>query len=236
MRRVLSVLAGAAVVAGTVLVGPPAQAATPITGRLVDLNDTTHDIAGMTVRLRELGTGSTPGAVVDTDVTASDGTFSLTPSGSGEEFYVRVIAGVYQGGWVGSFSGTAPPANAVVTLGESHTWGAGSHLYRVGAIPAFIQGRVIRPSTGNPVAGVTVSVRRGTDLSFVWDSDVTDAKGRFRVSGITDDGDNVALKFNGSAVGYETGYRDCGGTVVATWGEACASPLGYIGLVRLNHL
>ena len=39
-----------------------------------------------------------------------------------------------------------------------------------------------------------------------------------------------------SARGFETGYRACNATVVETWGEACASPIGRIGKVRLDRL
>lgn len=37
-------------------------------------------------------------------------------------------------------------------------------------------------------------------------------------------------------MGYENGYRSGEATVVATFGDACASPLGSIGKTRIDHL
>jgi hypothetical protein len=60
-----------------------------------------------------------------------------------------------------------------------------------------------------------------------------DAEGRFVITGLECE-DDCYLKLNGSDVGHEVGYRACSGGVVADWGDACASPIGRIGKVRLD--
>jgi hypothetical protein len=69
-------------------------------------------------------------------------------------------------------------------------------------------------------------------------TDVTDADGNFSLEPGTSTAceDDCYLKINGSAKGYQTGCRDCNAQVVATWPNACASPLGRIGRVFLDRL
>ena len=80
-----------------------------------------------------------------------------------------------------------------------------------------------------------MSRRDANDDLAVEGSDTTDSNGVFRVTGITCE-DDCYLRMNGSARSFEVGYRACNATVVATWGDACASPIGRIGKVRLDHL
>lgn len=230
MRRLLAVVVSAclAVVAIALLTGPPAAvAAAPITGRLVDATGSHPAVTGATVRLRTV-TGSGPGAVVDTDVTDADGRFALDAGPEPEdEYYVQVVAGTYQGGWIGEDYVQPTPGYAV-------TWGPGAAMGRILANPAFIRGVVVDSATGRPVAGVKVTVRTAQRLYTVVDADTTGRKGAFRLSGIACE-DNCALKFNGQAKGYEVGWRSCFARVVPTWGAACASPIGRIGKVFIDR-
>ncbi len=235
MHRLFSSFAVGAV-AALVLTGlsqiPAANAADPLTGRLVDGTVGSHPgVANMTIQLREV-TSSGVGPVVDSDVTNSTGAFSLDAGPSpDDEYYVRVVAGNYQGGYVGG----ASPAVVQPTPGFATTYGPHAHVGPVWANPAFIRGIVVNAATGNPVAGARVTSRDSADITTVEGLDVTNSNGVFRVTGITCE-DSCALKINGSSIGYETGFRACGGTVVATWGAACASPIGRIGNVRLDRL
>ena len=102
------------------------------------------------------------------------------------------------------------------------------------AAGVFIRGTVVNSVTKNPVRGVRVTVRKQGAAS-VDDTDVTNADGVFRLDVLTCE-DDCMLKINGSVKGYETGFRACNAQVVATWGAACASPLGRIGRVFLDKL
>lgn len=98
----------------------------------------------------------------------------------------------------------------------------------------FIRGVVVNSKTKNPVRGVTVTVRP-QGATKIDGADVTNVDGVFRIDGVTCE-DDCMLKINGSAKDYETGFRACNATVVAKWGDACASPLFRIGRVFLDHL
>jgi hypothetical protein len=102
------------------------------------------------------------------------------------------------------------------------------------AAGVFIRGTVVNSESKNPVRGVTVTVRKH-GAATVDDTDVTSADGVFRLDVLTCE-DDCALRINGSAKGYETGFRACNAQVVPTWGAACASPLGRIGRVFLDRL
>jgi Carboxypeptidase regulatory-like domain len=101
------------------------------------------------------------------------------------------------------------------------------------AAGVFIRGTVVNSVTKNPVRGVTVTVRKH-GAATVDDTDVTNADGVFRLDVLTCE-DDCALRINGSAKSYETGFRACNAQVVPTWGAACASPLGRIGRVFLDR-
>ncbi len=103
VRRSLTSLAGAAAacLALTGMLGlSVANAADPLTGRLVDATVASHPGApNMTVRLREVAP-SGPGTIVSSDVSDASGSFSLDAGPApDDEYYVQVVAGNYQGGW-----------------------------------------------------------------------------------------------------------------------------------------
>jgi carboxypeptidase family protein len=234
MRRSLALLLSACLAALALLaVSPSAQAATAITGRLVNGHaGTPHPpVAGMTVELLE-SVGGEPGPTVTTDVTDADGNFSLEPGGStASRFFVRAVANVdYQAGWVGGTPRWLQHDSAF-----ANRFLPGTGLGNVRAIPGFIRGVVVNSVTKRPVAGVTVTARSQDAIKEVDGADLTDADGRFRINGLTCE-DDCYLKINGSARGYETGYRASKAQVVATWGDAAASPLAGIGRVFLDRL
>jgi hypothetical protein len=235
MHRLSGFLAASAV-AALVFAGvgqiPAASAVDPLTGRVVDGTVSSHPgIGNMTIQLREVGSSGV-GPVVASDVTNGSGAFSLNAGPSpDDEYFVRVVPGSYQGGYIGGDS----PAMVQPTPGFATTYGPHAHVGPVWANPAFIRGVVVNAATGAPVPGAYVTARDSADITAVEAHDTTNSNGVFRASGITCE-DSCFLKINGSGVGYETGFRDCGGTVVATWGAACASPIGRIGKVRLDRL
>lgn len=208
----------------------PAQALTaPITGTLLSASGNgTTPIAGATVELWTDG-GSGPGSATgSTATTAADGSFSL-PAGSDPGYYVKVTyTSNYRTGFLGGgFVQTDP------TYAESYP--SATDLGDVYMIPSFIRGYVVNPATGKRVSGVKVTARAYGDWKNPEAADTTNRNGVFVLNGIQCE-DDCYLKFLGHPVNYENGYRACNGSVVATWGAACASPLGNIGKIRLQHL
>jgi carboxypeptidase family protein len=98
---------------------------------------------------------------------------------------------------------------------------------------SFIRGTVVNSHTHNPVPGVAVTVRDPVSLDVVG-SDTTNADGVYRVTGLTSD--EYAIKFNGSARGYETGFLACDHSVVPTYGDACTFGTGREGRALLDRL
>ena len=229
MRRSLALVLSLCLAALALLAVSPAEAATPITGRLVDGTAAGNPaVVGMEVRLIE-SDGGAPSTVVDTAVTAADGSFSLDPGGSAAgAFFVRAVAADYQAGWVGGGW-----LQKDITYAE--TFAPGADLGDVLAIPAFIRGTVVNSVTKKPVGGVRVTARSQDQIKEVDGADLTNKDGVFRIDGLTCE-DDCYLKINGSEKGYETGFRACNAKVVPTWGAACASPLGRIGRVFLDRL
>ena len=230
MRRLLAGLSVSLFALGLTLVGgvPGAEAITPVTGKLVDSTGLHPAVVGAIVRLRTVVAGE-PGALVDTDVTAADGTFSLdagpTPD---DEYYVQVLPGTYQGGFVGG--GWVQPSAAYAV-----TYGPHAAIGKIRANPAFIRGVLVDAANGSPVRGVPVTARSHNDGWQLEGKDTTDRGGNFWIKGLECE-DDCYLKVNGAERGYEIGYRACNGTVVADWGDACASPIGRIGKVRLDKV
>jgi hypothetical protein len=229
MRRPISLLVVASLsLLGAVVAGPPAAvAADPLTGRLVDSTGSHPPVVGATVRLRKVK-GGDPGAVVDTDTTDGKGRFELDAGpGADDEYYVQVAPGTYQGGFVGDGYVQAAAANAM-------TYGPHAAVGKILANPAFIQGRIVDSRNRRPVRGVRVTARSANDLSQVEGADTTDKQGRFRINRLECE-DDCYLRVNGEPKGYEVGYRACNAGVVPEWGDACASPIGRIGKVRLDR-
>ena len=106
----------------------------------------------------------------------------------------------------------------------------GSHA---AAKVSFIRGTVVNSHTHNPVSGVAVTVRDPVSLD-VLGSDTTNADGVYKVTGLTSD--EYAIKFNGSARGYETGFLACDHSVVPTYGAACTFGTGREGRALLDRL
>lgn len=240
MHRSLSLAAATiAVFAGVTAVSgvPTAEAFSPLTGQLVDAVTTGHPgVPGMVVRMRELASDGSPGAVVDEAATGTKGFFSLdagpTPT---DEYYVQVIAGNFQGGYVGGGS-AGEPNRVEPTAGQARTYGPHATIGAIRANPAFIRGIVVDAADqAKPVAGVLVTGRDSVDISAVEGADTTNANGVFKIQGLTCE-DSCYLKVNGSSQSYETGFSDCSQQIVPTWGAACASPIGRIGKVFLDKL
>jgi hypothetical protein len=238
MRRRLALLLAAflgfsAVTVVVVAGSQPATAAGLLQGRLASAVDNDLFLPGATVNLRTV-TESGPGVVVDTDTTDSDGRFALdagpTPD---DEYYVQVTLNNYRGGYVG---GAVDDDNYVqFDASFAATYSPGVNLGRVFIVPSFIRGVLINAATGARVPNVKVSVRPGDDLTKPEGVDFTNAKGVFKVKDIECE-DDCALYFLGHPQHYENGYWSCARTVVPTWGDACASSLGNIGRVRIDHL
>jgi hypothetical protein len=229
MRRMLSLLVLAVVAAlFSVVAPPPATAGAVITGTVIQYGGA--PVPGTTVRLHADEAGA-PGAVIDTTTTNADGEFVLSPTIDADHWVEVVRNSMVQGGYV-SDAPTGPswvqedPANATPVT-------PGTALGRVLALPSFISGVVVNAANGNRLRGIAVNIREVTHLSAIVGSDTTDTNGFFRIPIF---GEDFALRLNGSARGFETGWRACDGTVVPSWGAACQSPIGRIGRVKLDRL
>lgn len=232
MRRLLASLSVSLFAAGLTLVGgvPGAEAASPVTGKLVDATGVHPAVAGATVRLRTV-TEDGPGSVVASDVTASDGTFALDAGASpDDEYYVQVVAGTYQGGFVGGDPEYVQPGPAFAM-----TFGPHAAIGKILANPAFISGIVVNSVTKKPVPAVKVAARSHNDTWQTEGTAFTSRLGTFTISGLECE-DDCYLKVDGSTKSYEIGYRACNATIVADWRDACASPIGKIGKVRLDKV
>ena len=229
MRRARLLLIPAVIIlaASSALTVSPAQALAPaISGTLLSASEGSPPLAGATVKLYTDSSGA-PGSVVYTVTTGSDGTFSLS-AGSDPDYFIGVTRGNYHGGFVG---------NGFVQSDSTfyETYAPSTDVGDVYMVPSFIRGYVVNPATGKRVSGVKVTARSQSDLSHPEAADYTDSRGVFTLTGLECE-DDCYLYFRGHPVSFENGYRACSGAVVATWGDACAAPLGNIGKVKLQHL
>lgn len=200
----------------------PATAAPVIQGRIIDVT-TGNPLRGFSVRLIT-NNGGSPGTVVDTAATNAEGYFVLDAPPRRGGYYVQHQAGTYQAGWVG---GPAGDRYVQERFANGDVYAAGAKLGRIYALPAFIRGIVVDSGTNQRVAGVKVTARSANNLASVEAAATTDRLGRFTLTGI-DFEDDGALRFNGQSVGHEIGYLACDFTVVGTWGDACATPIGVL--------
>lgn len=228
--RLLLISAVLALVAPAALTLAPAQAVTTITGTLLSASGGSPALAEATVDLLTDNSGS-PGSVVDTVTTGADGTFTLA-AGSDPDYFIRVTRNNYHGGIV---TGPVDEAKIVSFDGATQGYAPGTALGDVSMIPSFIRGYVVNPATGKRVSGVRVTARSANDLSHPEAVDYTNSRGVFTLTGLECE-DDCYLYFRGNPVGYENGYRTCSATVAPTFGAGCASPLGNIGKVKLQHL
>ncbi len=228
MRRSVAVLVLAVVAALFQAVAPPqATAGAVITGKVVQYGG---DPAPRTrVRLYQ-DDGGAPGTLVDTVRTDSDGSFTLSPTVDVQHWVEVVRNHRVQGGFVKDRA--SGPSYVQFDIAYAAPVVPGTNLGRVLAAPSYISGRVVNAANGNRLRGITVSTRDVVALRTVIDSDVTDATGFFRIPIF---GEDFGLRVNGRTRGFENGWRACNGTVVATWGAACQSPIGRIGKVRLDR-
>jgi hypothetical protein len=232
-RRLQTLLAVSSmlIVAMATFVAAPASAATAIGGHLVDEVDPTIDAAGMTVQLWS-NSGGSPGSVLTTDVTGPGGFFSLDPGTSNGAYFIHVVPGRWQGGWVGESGNLTFAQNGAA---NATRYSPGDTIGQILDPAAFMHGYVVNPANGNRLSGVHVTARSSTDLSQVEAAGDTNGRGVFDISPITCE-DDCYLKVNGSAIGFETGFLSCTHTVVQTFGEACAAGPGYVGKVKLDKL
>ncbi len=230
MRRIVAlILAVGLVVALAAVQAAPTSAAPALRGQIIDAL-TDDPVAGVVVRLHPLGSGGEPGPVIDRDRTDADGAFELSSGNSPEEeFYVEVVAGRYQGGWVGG-----DPLYVQPSVEYAGTVGASGDLGPVRAIPAFLRGKVVDSATKEGLRKVKVSVRTSGSPRRVIDADTTDKRGRFVLRGLTCE-DDCMVRVNGRKVDHETGWVACNSGVVATTGAACAVGPGNIGRVFLDR-
>lgn len=226
-RRFAGAALGVALMLGAAMVAPvTAQAAPNITGKLRDLTNGVP-VAGQTIRLRA-NEGGVPGEILQSVVTNSVGDFAVTPPFAARKYFLQLVAGDYQGGYLGHDS------QSFVRLGEEpQLWDPGTDLGSVHAYPAFMRGTVVNAATGQRVRGVVVTARDVVTLE-VLEQDTTNSNGVFVMTGLNRD--EYAVKLNGSSVGYETGFLGCAHGVVPAWGDACSYGTGKIGKARLDHL
>lgn len=231
MRRSVSVVL-LTVLAALLHVGSPpsASAGAPIAGQLVDFT-TDNPVSGTTIRLH-VDDGGAPGAVVGTDTTDADGRFSVMPTVAGTYWVEVVRTARVQGGYV-SDEATGPSWVQYGTSDGATPVAAGTDLGEVLDAPSFISGVVVNAANGNRLRGIRVSTRDVLALGTVLNADTTNSDGFFRIPIW---GEDFGLRVNGSARGFENGWRGCAGGVVPTWGAACQSPIGRIGKVRLDRL
>lgn len=239
MKRLLVVLLGlaAALVAlaavpSTSSASSPTRAAqaapAPLTGQIVDYVNNIP-AAGVRVELR-----SGPGGTLIGSTTANSlGRFSVVRTGPlpAGGVYVRVVGNNWvQSGIVG---GTGSPKWVQPSYSYGRRYADGTALGRINATPSFIRGQIVDADTTAPVAGARVNLRRAVDNVRVG-TVLTASNGTFRIYPIR--GEDFNLQVNGLAVGYELGYRSCFAQLVPTIGEACGSPIGYIGRVYADAL
>ena len=228
MRRIVSVFVLAVVAALFSVVSPPqANAGAVIRGQLVQYGGT--PMANTTVRLYQ-DDGGAPGALVDTVSTEDDGEFVLSPSLDAPHWVEVVRNNRVQGGFVRDRA--TGPSYVEFDIDHAAPVDPGVLLGRVLAAPSFISGTVVNAANGNRLQGIHVSTREASRLGVVLDTDTTNANGSFRLPIF---GEDFGLRVNGTGRGFENGWRACNAGVVPTWGEACASPIGRIGRVRLDR-
>ena len=240
MKRLLVALLGLAAALAALTAVPatssadaPARAAqaapAPITGRLVYDFDDVRPASGVRVELRS-GPG---GTIIGSTTTDSEGRFSVVRTGPlpAGGSYVRVVGNNWvQGGIVG---GDSSPRYVQASFAYARRYADGTALGRVWALPSFIRGQVVDAATLAPVAGARVNLRRAVDNVRVA-TVLTASNGTFRIYPIH--GEDFNLQVNGLEVGHELGYRACNAQLVATIGDACGSPIGYIGRIYADAL
>lgn len=223
--RVVKSLVVAVFAASTLVALTPAtaHAAAPVTGRLRD-GTSNQVLAGERVLLRR-NDGGVPGELVDSAITNAVGDYSLTPDVAGVRYFVQLVAGDYQNGFLRAGDSWFYP------LGEgAQLWDPGTDVGATFAEPAFARGAVVSSTSGRAVSGVLVALRNPVTHDLI-ESDVTNVHGRYYLGGLTQD--EYDVKLSGPS-GYETGFLACYGQVVPTWGDACSHGPGRLVRARLD--
>lgn len=206
---------------------PSAKAAPEISGKVRAAYGANPPVGGATVRLWSNDSGH-PGDLVDSDASDSNGNFTLSPPSAGR-YFVQVIHTDFRRGWLADNRYFEPLG------GSTRLVSPGADLSPTYAIPTFVTGLIVDQATGNPVAGVraiALEPATGDELGRA----TTGPGGRFRITDVVLDDDSLQMRFNGAAVGYESGYFSCVRTVVPTVGDGCGSGLGNIGKIKIQHL
>ena len=128
----------------------------------------------------------------------------------------------------------ALPLALLFTAAGLATLGATAAPAHAAPPPTTITGRVVDPITHAGVAGVVVTARDVVALGTVYARATSGPQGYFKLTGVTVE--EVATRFNGASVSYETGWLSCNRTVVPTWGQGCSNGTGWIGFIRIDHL
>lgn len=231
MRRVVSLFVLAVLAALFNVVAPPsATAAAPIVGQVVQYGGT--PIPGTTVNLHVDDAGEPRAEVAVSDVTDSNGEFSLTPPAPDEVYWVEVVRNSrVQGGYVRDRD--TGPSYVEFDVANAAPVPPGTRLGRVLVAHSYISGVVVNAANGARLRGIDVSARDVVDRTDVIGSDRTNRDGYFRIPAY---GEEFALRVFGDARGFENGWVACDKGVLPTWGEACSVGTGRIGRIRLDRL
>lgn len=233
MRRVLALVLPAALLVVPAFVPPAAEAAAPITGRVFE-HRTNSVVPNAIVQLREVNGDDTVGSVVATTTTSSTGDFSLVPPEPADaDYWVEVLTNNrIQRGLVDDNASGASWLQANAEYADQIA--PGTNVGRVNALSSYLRGKVVNAANGNPLRGVTVTVRDVVRRRVIIGSAVTNRDGFYRIRGL--EVEELAVRVNGSARGFETGWVGWHLNVYPTWGQAASVGTGPLGKVKLNHL
>lgn len=227
VRLLLALVAGVTVIFG----GSVAQAADPLTGRVVD-SSSGAPVAGVTVTVYELDTSggvAAPGDAAGSATTGADGRFAVDVTGAPgvEEFFIHVGGDGHQDGWLNGYGYLADDPGAAATFGAS------GDLGDIQIFSSTVQGQTVSAADGGPVPLVIVLVY-AEDYATILGWDVTDLQGRFVINGI--DREEISIRFIATFSGRESGWLACDGSVVATEAQSCTTSPGDQGDVPLDRL
>lgn len=110
-----------------------------------------------------------------------------------------------------------------------------THAATARADDGFFAGKVVNQANGKPVKGVTVKVFR-INTDTLLGSDKTGSEGRYRIDGLSADDEELDVRVNGRAVGFEAGWAACNHHIVQSWGAACSYSQGRQAPLELQRL
>jgi hypothetical protein len=112
---------------------------------------------------------------------------------------------------------------------------APTHAATARADDGFFAGKVVNQANGKPVKGVTVKVFR-INTDTLLGSDKTGSEGRYRIDGLSADDEELDVRVNGRAVGFESGWAACNHKIVPSWADACSYSQGRQTPLFIQHL